>query len=128
MPNYDIIMVDDDPLHQFLVGCEAKASKLELMAVSTLKTLEDALANSKARLYVVDGNFPRIDGEKPEYLAPEAIDLVRKYHPVAKIVINSADETAEKTAKEKNVAYFGKTAPFREMTEFIRLLGNPPSQ
>jgi hypothetical protein len=124
MQNYDIILLDDDPMRQFLIGCEAKSKELELIAVSSLKTLEDALKDSNAQLFIVDGNFPRVEGGQILYLAHEAIDLIRKYRPDAKIALNSADRKAEATAQEKKVAYVEKKGGCeREMVEFVRIMG-----
>jgi DNA-binding NtrC family response regulator len=124
MPNYDIIMVEDDPDVLSFAEGDIRRNSLTFMGVSCLKALEDALKDCNAQLFAVDGNFPHEDGDRILYLAPEAIDLIRKYHPDAKIAITSADNKAEATAREKKVEYVPKDIGLtRQIAEFKRIMG-----
>ncbi len=124
MQNYDIIMVEDDPDVRSFAEGDIRRNSLTFMSVSCLKTLEDALKDCNAQLFAVDGNFPRVEGGQVLYLAPEAIDLIRKYRPDAKIAITSAHYKAEATAREKKVECVSKDLGLTgQIAEFKRIIG-----
>ncbi|HLC73327.1 MAG TPA: hypothetical protein VJH20_01695 [Candidatus Nanoarchaeia archaeon] len=112
---YDIIQLDDDEGERYLIKNASERSLLNYLGISSLSSLEKSLKNGdSAKVYIIDGNFPR--GESPiEFLAQEAINLIREIYPSSKLFLYSSVEEdlkilskIQKIAKEKNVDFRNK--------------------
>jgi hypothetical protein len=96
--------------------------------VQSLNELETALKKGvKARVYVVDGNFPYETGGAEEKLAKNAIDLIRKMDSQSpKILIFSGDSSIKSLAQELKVDYINKSRSILGMLDYAqKILGNP---
>lgn len=108
MALYDIIHVDDDPDEIELTGKYAEAGGLTYLAFSSLHALEEGLTSSSARVFVVDGRFPREEGGPVVGLASEAVKLIRSCYADANIILYSLEENIAEIAQENGVNSISK--------------------
>jgi hypothetical protein len=111
MTEYDIIHADDEVTERKFVEKCAQQSNLSYLGLSCLSALEMALPDNSARIFVVDGWFPKQDGDPIRFLASEAIKCIRSYFPEAKIVLYSSSYEIESIAEE-NMVYFRDKGKF----------------
>ncbi len=105
---FDIMQVEDAPDERRLTGRYAEKQGLSYLGLSCLQSLETALPTSSARIFVVDGNFPKIDDGPILPLAPDAIALIRQHYPGSKIVLYSSEEAIAELAKQNEVEFRSK--------------------
>ncbi|MFH1182573.1 MAG: hypothetical protein V1702_06450 [Candidatus Woesearchaeota archaeon] len=94
---YDVIQVEDDGDVRISVQDHLRLERASssYLGLPTLQALKDALPTSQAKVYVVDGLFPRDAGEQAGRYYMQAIEAIRAKEPGAKIVFYSTDKRLE---------------------------------
>jgi len=93
--------------------------------VPCLSALEKVLQQSSAEIFVIDGNFPMVVGGEPQNHVAEAIKIVRKHQPDARIVLYSTRGLTE-IAEEYHAQYVNKSSGERELaTKLKRMISVP---
>jgi hypothetical protein len=118
MDNYDIIHVDDDLFTRRLVEFTAQKMGMTYKPAETLHDLKETMENSRARFYVVDGNFPRggvgCNGDG-HMLAPEAVDHIRGYCGNPVIVYSGHDSLETMGMEGYDVAHVMKGGDVKKL-------------
>ncbi|MFA5796761.1 MAG: hypothetical protein WC916_01835 [Candidatus Woesearchaeota archaeon] len=105
---YDIMQVEDNSEIRRYTEKNAKRENLTYFGVSSLHALENALTESSAKIYIVDGRFP-IDEEGQVILnAPQAIISIRKNYSDAKIILYSGEKDGDLIAQKNLVEFMDK--------------------
>lgn len=125
MTDFDVTQVEDDldSIQRFMPSALRKLD-LTYCGVPTLVQLEELLPYNNARIYVVDGRFPRVVGGEIERLAAEAFELIRSHKPGARICLFSSEGDLDKIAARLGVEYRrkGKYSCIQFAQELKRML------
>jgi hypothetical protein len=106
MKHFDIIHLDDETSIRTGFELNAEDNNLTYFGVSNLRDLSDRLNEGyRARVYILDGNFPREPSFSPERIVSEAVETIIKVHSDANIVIHSGDSLA----KVQGIPFYNKT-------------------
>ncbi|HIG97246.1 MAG TPA: hypothetical protein HA230_02775 [Candidatus Aenigmarchaeota archaeon] len=105
---YDIIHIEDHPDERKYMKNAAERQELTYLGLPCLQALKDALPESSARVYVVDGKFPRVNRGLIEQLAPEAIATIIACYSDARIVLFSSEDNIDVTAREHGADFLRK--------------------
>jgi len=120
MAIYDIIHIEDDPIERRLFEKTAKREGMSFFGVGFLNELEKCLANeNRAKVYVIDGNFPETEGGRILPLAPKALEMIRNSHLESNIILYSSNDLS-KIAEEKNAEYINKSIVTGKLMEKIK--------
>jgi len=107
---YTVIHLEDRSEYREVVERSVMRSQGTYLGLSSLTLLDHVLSQSSAKLFVVDGSFPRVEGELAELLAPEAIAAIRRYYPTTPILLFSSENDIEDIAQTCGVEYMVKTS------------------
>jgi DNA-binding NtrC family response regulator len=105
---YDIMQVEDDSGTRGFIERAAQSQDLTYFGVPSLQALEEALPESSARIYLVDGRFPIVAGEVVEQNSQKAIASIRHQYPDARIMLFSGEMDGDAIARENNVEFCSK--------------------
>ncbi|MAE49555.1 hypothetical protein CMI48_01875 [Candidatus Pacearchaeota archaeon] len=106
MQHYDVIHIED--LEDLRGTVEQAMSRRALIyrGVGSLQEFEELLKDTRATVYLLDGEFPQKPGENPSLLVGEAIKQTRQSDPEAKnIWVLSTRESARGIAEENDARY-----------------------
>ncbi|VVB75723.1 Uncharacterised protein [Candidatus Tiddalikarchaeum anstoanum] len=122
LKQYFIIQVDDDSDARTIVkdGTLDLAKKINLTpyaGASCLDEFEEVLKDSRALIYVIDGNFTKEPIGIKEFLAPEAVKKVQETDKNAYIILYSIGKGCEKMADNHHIFYVDKD--INELTNTI---------
>ena len=107
----DIIHLEDEEgLWRFPAGRYAAKMGMGYLGVGSLELLEISLNGISAKVYILDGVFPRTAGGLKELLAEEAMHLVRSKDPSATIFLHTATSTLEPTAERFGARFYDKVS------------------
>ncbi|MBW3023160.1 hypothetical protein KY308_03585 [Candidatus Woesearchaeota archaeon] len=124
MKLYDIIQIEDDPHLAGVFSRSAKKHEVSYLRVSSLKELESCLAEKNyAKVYIVDGNFPEAEGERIQFLAPKALEMIKKHCLESKVILYSSNDLS-KLAEENNAEYVSKGVVAVRLVEKIKQMLN----
>ena len=106
---YDIIQVEDDSDSREFLERFAQRQSLSYLGVGYLDALRDALKEHSAKVYIVDGSFPDVEGgnEKGNGFV-SAIELIRDRYADAQIILHSGQWDTEDHAEELGVVAMNK--------------------
>lgn len=110
-----VVCADDSELVLEVVRDLFEKLGAEVHTLSSAIGLSGALRRHRPELVVLDLNMPAIRGD-------EAVDIVRRVRPTAKVVIFSDDERAAYYAKERGVAWVPKGEPDKLVSAAMRLV------
>lgn len=108
MPLYDIVQLDDDTNVRENIQAISEADQLRYFGIGSLIELERCLPKTEAKVWVVDGRFPREPGGQVLLLAEEAIKAIRAQYDEAKIILYSLDINAPRIAKSQHTEFLDK--------------------
>ena len=86
----------------------AQGAKLTYINFQDLDELQQALPETSARFWVVDGRFPETKGRRIENNSARAVEAIRSHYPDARIGLYSAEMDGRKYAGELGIEHFDK--------------------
>lgn len=120
---YDIMQLDNKLEELIIMEYHAKKTNLKWVGAKNLKEYERVLESGlRAKVYVLDGNFPYDEHSSEDFLAPQAIDITRFHDEDPLIILYSTE--GEEIAREKNVIYRSKKISTLELLEEVKELIN----
>ena len=108
MTLYDIVQIDDDTTLRKDMQFISEANQQSYFGIGSLIELERCLSQTEAKVWVVDGRFPREPGGQVLLLAGEAIQTIRAQYADAKIILYSSDINAPRIAQSQNTKFLDK--------------------
>ena len=100
----DVIYTEDEEAKR--IGAQECAARLNLSYrdAASLVELEEILKSTRAKAYVLDGEFPLCEGRDTEYNADIAVQVIRNIAGAGtRIILFSANDDAQKLAKQMRV-------------------------
>lgn len=124
MNTVDIIHIDDDQKITSLFERFSERLDLQYLSCAHLQALTEVLNNTRARIYLVDGRFPMVQGANEEYLAPSAVGNIRTTAGGdARIILVSGEGQIESYAEQLQIEYMHKgSQSVQDMLKAVKVM------
>lgn len=113
---YDIIHVDDEGFVRREIEDLCHIHDSTYYGVCSYSELLSVLSEHNAKLFLLDGFFfMKPDSHSTQFLAQDAIEVIRKNYPNANIMIYSSAQGIEQFAFVNQIKFLKKGQPFEKL-------------
>ncbi len=124
MPEYShplYYLEDSKAMRAAIVDQLSRSGVKNIATGETLSDLETYLQTNRAKAYLLDGNFPKTNGEKAELNAFEAAGLIKMLDKTARIAIFSSENLLRFPTEKANMKFFHKgTAEIKDIVSWLQ--------